>query len=80
MRKASAIILGSIAALAVLATPVLARTSEAPKTDDKSTSPGCHSYVQTPDGEWKPMPCEEVGPEARTPHKPAAGSADNATH
>jgi hypothetical protein len=81
MRKACTLIMGTIAALAVLATPVLARTADAQKTDDKTTSPpACRSYEQTPEGEWKPIPCAEVGTEARTPRKPAAGNADATTH
>jgi hypothetical protein len=84
MRKAYAILAGSIAALAVLTTPVLAKsanaTANAPKADDPSAPAACHSYVQTADGEWKPMPCHEVGTEAPTQHKHAAGTADTATH
>jgi|HubBroStandDraft_2_1064218.scaffolds.fasta_scaffold481125_2 hypothetical protein len=84
MRKACAILVGSVATLAVLATPALARsanatTAEAPKADDPSASPACHSYVQTPEGEWKPIPCQEVGAEARTPKKRTGGNVD-ATH
>jgi hypothetical protein len=80
MRKACAILAGSIATLAVLAAPALAKsvnatTAEAPKADDP---PACHSYVQTPEGEWKPAPCQEVGAEARTPKKHAGGNADAA--
>ena len=82
MRIAGAIIIGSITALAVLVTPVLARTSDAKKTDDKSavTEASCHAYEQAPDGEWKPIPCQAVGPEARPQQKSAAGKADTATH
>ena len=83
MRNACAILAGSIATLAVLATPVLAKsanatTAEAPKADDPSASPACHSYVQTPEGEWKPAPCQEVGIETPTPKKHAGGNADAA--
>jgi hypothetical protein len=83
MRKACAILVGSIATLAVLATPALAKsvnatTAEAPKADDPSAPPACHSYVQTPEGEWKPAPCQELGAEARTPKKHAGGNADAA--
>ena len=84
MRKACAIFAGSIAALAVLATPALARTANAtanaPRADDPSAPAACHSYVQAADGEWKPMPCHEVGAEAPTQHKHAAGKADTETH
>ncbi len=84
MRKACAILVGSIAALAVLATPSLAKsanatTAEAPKAADPSAPPACQSYVQTPEGEWKPVPCQELGAEAPTPKKHAGGNA-NAAH
>jgi hypothetical protein len=83
MRIANAILVGAIAAaLAGLTSPMLAKNSEAQKTDDKSisTASPCHAYQAMPDGEMKPIPCAE-GPEgARTQHRPAAGSADEATH
>jgi hypothetical protein len=80
MLIANAILAGSIAALAFLATPVLAKNADAQKTDNQSPPPACHSYEQTPEGEWKPIPCAEVGTEARTPHKAPAGNADAAAH
>jgi hypothetical protein len=82
MRTASAIIIGSITALAVLAAPALARTSDAKKTDDKSTATeaSCHSYEQTPEGEWKSIPCQEVGSPARPQQKSAAGKAETSMH
>ena len=79
MRTASAIFAGSMAALAVLTTPVLAKTSDTQKTGDKSAASPCRAYEQTADGEWKPIPCQE-GSEARSQHKPSTGSADEATH
>jgi hypothetical protein len=81
MRIARAIVIASVTAL--LATPVLARNADAQKTDkteEQSASPACHSYEQTPEGEWKPIPCAEVGAEAHAPRKPSAGSADTAAH
>ncbi len=79
MRIARAILAGSIAALAFVATPVLARNSDAQKTDDKPAATPCHAYEQTADGEWKPIPCQEVGTETRKQHVRSAGSADEAT-
>jgi hypothetical protein len=78
-----AIIIAAMAALPALATPALARKADAQKTEtteEQSSAPACHSYVQTPDGEWKPIPCAEVGAEARTQRKTPAGNADAATH
>jgi hypothetical protein len=80
MRIASAIFAGSMAALAVLTMPALARNSDARKTDDKSAASPCRAYEQTADGEWKPIPCQETGSEARTQHKSSTGSADETTH
>lgn len=82
MRTAAAIFIGSMAALAVLATPVLAKTADIRKTDDKSTAAEapCHAYEETPGGEWKPVPCQELGSEARSQQRPATANTDNATH
>ena len=92
MRKAGAMLVGLIAALAViatpLATPALAKatntsanaTAEAPKANDASASPACQSYEQTPEGQWKPIPCQEVGAEAHAPKKRTGGRADAASH
>jgi hypothetical protein len=80
MRTANAIFAGSMAVLAVLTTPALAKNSDAQKTDDKSAASPCRAYEQTADGEWKPIPCQEVGSEARTQHKPSTGSTDETTH
>jgi hypothetical protein len=80
MRIAAAIFACSIAAFPVLTAPVLARNSDAQRTDGKSTAAPCTSYERVLNGEWKPIPCQEVGPGGPTQHKPSAGSADDATH
>ncbi|MEA2866128.1 MAG: hypothetical protein QOE39_843 [Bradyrhizobium sp.] len=80
MRTVSAIFVGSIAALAILTAPVLAKTSDAQQTDDKATSPSCHSYEQNPDGSWKPLPCQELGSPAQPQRKPATRSVDGSSH
>jgi hypothetical protein len=79
MRRARAIFVGSLAALAVLTTPVLAKHSDAQKAEDQSSSPTCHSYEQDANGDWKPVPCQE-GPEGASQHKPSPASADNTAH
>ncbi len=61
MRIARVLFAGSVAALAALATPVLAKHSEAPKADEKPNSTSCNSYQQAPDGSWVQKPCAEVG-------------------
>jgi hypothetical protein len=81
MRIAKLIFVGSIAASAALAAPVLAKDSPAQKTSDPSTSSSsstsspCHAYQQAPDGSWTPLPCEEVGSGGQTQHKSSAHNA-----
>ena len=77
MRIAHLIFTGSIAALAVLTAPVLAKNSNTQKTDDTSTSTAsspCHAYQQAPDGSWNPVSCQEVGApsQAQTQHRSAS--------
>ena len=79
MRIASAIFAGSMAALAVLAAPALAKNANAPKPEEQAASAGCTSYEQAPSGEWKPVPCQE-GSGTQTQHKPATTSSSDATH
>jgi hypothetical protein len=74
MRIVQLIFTGSIAALAVLTAPVLAKNSHTQKVDDtsassaSSTSPTCHAYQQAADGSWTSLPCQENGsaPQAQT--------------
>jgi hypothetical protein len=73
MRIADVIVAASVATLVVLATPVLAKSSDTRKTtDDGSTSPSCHAYQQEADGSWTERPCEEKRQPAQTEHKPVA--------
>ena len=82
MRIAQLIFTGSIAALAALTAPALAKGSHTQKVDDASasaTSPTCRAYQQASDGSWTSLPCQENGsaPQAQTQHKSAArGPAD----
>jgi hypothetical protein len=87
MRIAHLIFTGSIAALAVLTAPALAKNSNTQKTDDTSTSAAssasssCHAYQQAPDGSWNPVSCQEVGApsQAQTQHRSASqGSNEDA--
>jgi hypothetical protein len=81
MRIARLIFTGSIAALAVLTAPALAKNSHTQKVDDtsassasaSSASPTCRAYQQAADGTWTSLPCQENGsaPQARTEHKSA---------
>jgi len=79
MRTSRAILLGSIAAFAVLTAPALARTSNVQPTDTPSASSGCYSSQQNADGSWTQVPCQE-GSSTPAPRKSAARSVEPATH
>ena len=65
MRIAGLILAGSLAVLAGLTTPLLAKDTGVPKSEEKTTSSSCHAYEQAPDGSWRALPCAEVGPSGR---------------
>jgi hypothetical protein len=82
MRIAQLIFTGSIAALAVLTAPALARNSNTQKIDDPSAAPAsssCHAYQQGPDGSWTPLPCQELctTSQARAQHESASRKAED---
>ena len=82
MRITRLIFLGSIAVLAAMTAPVLAKNSSlnshananAQKADDQPAAQGCHAYQKTPDGSWVKLPCQELGRTA-----PAATHGKSAT-
>jgi hypothetical protein len=74
MRIASALFVGSIAAL--LTAPVLAKNSEAQKMEEDKSAPPCHASVPAINGPGTQLPCEEVGSQAPEPRKPSAPSAE----
>lgn len=75
MRIAQLIFVGSIAALAGLTVPALAKNSNSPADTDAKTqkigdtpaAQGCHAYQQAADGSWTPLPCQEAGPMSQAP-------------
>jgi hypothetical protein len=71
MRIAGLVVAGSVAAFATLMVPVVAKDTGAQKGDEKASASSCHAYEQTPDGSWRQLPCEEVGPGGQTQHKGA---------
>jgi hypothetical protein len=75
MRIAKLAFAGSVAAL-VMASPVLAKHSEAQKgvDDAKSASSSCHAYQQAADGSWTQLPCQDAG--GQTQPKPIAKSGE----
>ena len=61
MRIAKSIFVGSMAAVAVLVAPALAKNSNVQKTDESPVSSSCHAYQQAADGSWTQLPCQEMG-------------------
>nr|WP_244978677.1 hypothetical protein [Bradyrhizobium pachyrhizi] len=83
MRIANLVFAGSLAAIAAVATPALAKSTERQKADEKSTtttSSGCQAYQQAADGTWNQLPCGEAGSNGATQHRPAAKGADDDEH
>jgi len=77
MRIAKVIFAGSVAGAIALATPALARHSDAQKpAEEAATSSPCHAYEMGPDGAWQPKPCQEAGAPAPAPRKSAAHSVE----
>ena len=66
-----AIFVGSMAALASLTAPALAKNFDVQKTGEQSTSSPCSAQQRTADGTWIQLPCRELG----TPTPPASKSA-----
>jgi hypothetical protein len=79
MRTVSAII-GSIAALAILTTPALARHSDTRQTEEKSAPSHCHSLQPGPNGTWIEIPCQELGSPAQAQQKPPGRRAEQTSH
>jgi hypothetical protein len=71
MRFKGLILAISLAALASLATPLLAKDTGVQKSEEKATSSSCHAYEQAPDGSWRALPCAEIAPAGQTQHKGA---------
>ena len=70
MRIANVLFAASLAA-AILTAPVLAKSSEARKSDEKQTAASCDSYQRQADGSWAREPCAELGAPGQTQHRSA---------
>jgi hypothetical protein len=70
----------ALAALALLATPVLAKNTKAQKTVSEDTSPPCSSYQLGPDGNWAQLPCHELGTHSSSQHRAPPKSHDEEAH
>ena len=76
MRIKHAIFVGSMAALASLTAPALAKHSDTQKTSEQSTSSPCSALQPMPDGTWTQLPCQELGSPKQTARKSATRSSD----
>lgn len=81
MRIAKLVFAGSLAAIAAVAAPALAKSAERQKADEKSTattsSTNCQAYQQAADGTWNQLPCDEAGSNGATQHRAATKGADD---
>lgn len=71
MRITQGVFAVSVAALAALATPVLAKQYEPRIIDGNSPTPSCSAYQMAPNGSWTKLPCVEEGA-ARHPETKSA--------
>ena len=70
----------ALAALALLATPILAKNTKAPKAESEDTSPPCSSYQLGPDGQWAQLPCQELGTHSSSQHRAPPKSHGGEAH
>ena len=68
----------SLAALALMTSPVLAKNSNTQPPDEKSAPSPCHTLQRGPDGAWIEIPCQEVGAPAQTQPRPTGRGAETA--
>lgn len=80
MRKAKPVYI-VLAALALLATPAIAKSTKAQKADTETedTPPPCYSYQLSPDGNWAQRPCEEFGTHSPSQHRAPSKNHDRET-
>ena len=63
----------ALTALAVFAAPVVAKNTKAQKPEtEEDASPTCSSYQLGPDGNWAPLPCQELGTHSSQQHRAPA--------
>jgi len=70
----------ALAALALLATPVFAKNTKAPKAEGEDASPPCSSYQLGPDGNWAKLYCQELGTHSSSQHRAPPKSHDEEAH
>ncbi len=79
MRIKHAISAGVVAVLASLATPALAKHSDAKPADEPAAASSCSAMQQTADGTWQRVPCQGEASPAQAPRKSAARSTEQPT-
>jgi hypothetical protein len=79
MRIANLIFVGSVAALAALATSAVANNSVPQNAEERQASSPCQAYQKAPDGSWKELPCQEMGGASQPHRKSATKGADHET-
>ena len=80
MRMAKPVFI-AFTAVAVLATPVFAKNTKAQKADtEEDASPTCSSYQLGPDGNWAPLPCQEMGTHSPSKHGAQPKPHDEQAH
>jgi len=70
----------ALAAVALLATPVLAKNTKAPKAESEDGSPPCSSYQLGPDGNWAQLSCQELGTHSSAQHRAPPKSHGEEAH
>ena len=72
----------ALTALALVATPALAKNTKAQKTEIESqeATPPCFSYRLGPDGNWVQQPCEEFGAHSSSQHRAPSKNHDQEAH
>lgn len=82
MRIAKLAFAGSLAAIAAISAPVLAKSSDRQKADDEksATAAGCQAYQQAVDGTWTQLPCGEEGSNGATQHRAATKGVGEDAH
>jgi hypothetical protein len=73
----------ALTALALVATPALAKNTKAQKAETESqdaTAPPCFSYQLGQDGNWAQRPCEEFGTQSSQQHRAPSKNHDQEGH
>jgi hypothetical protein len=70
----------TLVAVALFATPVFAKNLKAQKSETEDSSPTCSSYQLAPDGNWTPLPCQELGTNSSSQHRTPPKRHDDEAH